>query len=95
MSFNEREKVKIKWKKFIAWKEVGPYLIIVDVKSQQQIRSLNSSAAAFWKKCNGEFTYKEVLKALEQEFDIDYRTLKNDMDELLLELVAEQLVEYV
>lgn len=53
---------------------------------------LNQSAGEIMNLCTGELTAKEIVKALEEKFNVD--NLKNDVDAFVKEAFTREWLEY-
>jgi hypothetical protein len=63
---------------------------IILVKSLQQFRVLNSSAAWIWKLCDGFHSRQDLLAAMQDYFsEADPEDLAGDLDEFLADLLRQ------
>ena len=65
----------------------------MDTQYMQQAHSLNSTAAVVWENLNGENSPEDLANLISQEFEIDNKTAKSDVESLLKSFRDLQLIE--
>ena len=80
-------------------REIVGETIIVPISgtlaNMQQIYSLNPTGAYIWKRFDGQATLESILDGVTEEFDVDSDTARKDLEELVTDLVAAELIERV
>lgn len=78
-------------------KEIEGELVIVPLISgignlDSEMYSLNRTGSAVWKKLDGKSSIENILHELVEEFDSEFNLLKNDIIELMEDLLKKELI---
>ena len=76
------------------FRSVGEEGVVLMLDSGQ-LFSCNETAEAFLRRLDGELSLAEIANAVCEEFEIDSKTLLEDLAELIKELTAENVLEKV
>jgi hypothetical protein len=80
-------------------REIVGETIIVPISGKlanmQQIYTLNDTGDYVWKRFDGQTTLQSIRDGITEEFDIDGDTAWKDLEELVTDLVAAELIEKV
>lgn len=83
------------WHHTLAWKQIGPYFIIVDPIQNRQILNLNEVGKFIWGYCDGNHTVEQCLHDLVQEYNIlqeeAYQDILQFVDSLLKQGVLQSV----
>lgn len=60
-----------------------------------EIKVANSTALFIWQLCDGTRTKADVLRALEEEFEVGREVLEKDLDAFIEDLENQELISYV
>jgi len=72
-------------------KRVEDEIVLVDMETNR-IYGLNRTAASLWDLLGGGATAAELSERLAEEFDVEQEQLSSEIDEVLRQLAAEQLI---
>lgn len=74
-------------------REVDGELLVLD-QENEKVHQFNSTACFIWKACSGEFTVEEIAGQMQAAFeDVEPGTIRRDLNTVLNELEALQLIE--
>jgi len=70
-----------------ATRNVGPELVLVplrnNVADMNELYTMNESGSFIWELIDGKNTEEEIVAALMEQFDVDERTAREDLDEFI------------
>ena len=75
----------------IIWKNVRGETVLLNPESGKYY-GLNKVGCAFWEKVDGKKTVAEIATLLLEEFDVEKETLIKDLEELMANLIANNLL---
>ena len=78
-------------------REIEGELIIIPLHSgignlDSEVFSLNSTGMLLWEKLDGQNSLKNIINAMIDEFDSNPRQIKNDILELIEQLIRKKLI---
>ena len=74
-----------------AWRPVaGETVIVTPIDSY--MHTLNDPAGYIWQKSDGDYTVRQVVEGLAQEFEVDPETAKRDTLDFIQELMDKDMV---
>ncbi|MCD4720395.1 MAG: PqqD family protein [Desulfobacula sp.] len=83
-------------KEVIARKIEGELVIVPMISGvgnlDSEMYALNETGAALWEKLDGETILDDVIHELAKEFNTSYDQIKNDVLDILKELITKELV---
>lgn len=76
----------------LAWRDIDGRVVVVDA-ADSQLHDLCEVATFYWALMDGTHTLDDLVAAACEEFDVDPRTARSDLDELVDVLAAKGLLE--
>ncbi|MCX7716759.1 MAG: PqqD family protein [Endomicrobia bacterium] len=83
---------KYKLKQNIAYRKIGENVYIVDSKNSM-LYKLNETASLIWEGISKGESISKIIKKILSEYEIDYQTVKSDVEELIDQLKDKSLIE--
>ncbi len=79
------------------FRKIGEEYILVPVAASvadvESIFNLNETGAAIWDKIGGKKDLKEIIKELEEEYEVEGQQLEIDVVEFVNEMMEAKLIE--
>ncbi len=76
----------------LSFKTIGLETIILDTKVGQEVHQLNEVGTFVWSLCDGNHGFENICSKVIEEFEIDSQTALKDIQDLMIELDAKQLL---
>jgi hypothetical protein len=76
----------------VLYGEIGDQLLVANVTTQE-VFALSGVAASMWKAISTTGRLGEVLMAISQQYDVDERKLRDDLQKFVGELINRKLLE--
>lgn len=75
----------------VLFQEVSGEMVLLDLASEKYF-GLDEIGAEIWRLLQGGSTVGQVMKSLQEEYDVDRAVLENDVGDLLGKLIDEGLL---
>ncbi len=75
----------------VAWREIDGEIVIISPEDSS-VHELNETAGAFWRAADGKRDLSEIAKVLAAAYDAPVASVLVDIEELVAELCAKQLL---
>lgn len=75
----------------IAYRIIDGEAVIIDLKDNT-LNILNPVSTFIWERLEGQTQLKEIVRALTEEFDVDYKTAEKDCFEFIYELMNRNII---
>ena len=79
------------------FRKIGDEYILVPIAASvadvESIFNLNETGAAIWDKIDGKKNLKEIIKGIEEEYEVEGKQLEMDVLEFVNEMMETKLIE--